>query len=298
VLALATVAAVPPAGAQRADVPADTIYQLSRPSGWRAVGRITEERGDSISFETLAGARLELDRRQVRIRPARGRIIDGELWEDDRNVSRLFFAPTARTLRADEGYFGLFFILPFVGYGFSEDFTLAGGIPFPAGTLASTPFWVAPKVRVHNSGTTQVAAGLLVAHIPDWDWSDDLSYDPITGYPLDEPRTDSWLSIGYGVATFGTDDRAWHVGAGVAHTSDEGAVRVPLMVGGEYRFSRKYKWVTENWLIPGRGGIVTGGVRIIGERWSTDLGLMFLPGEPEVPYFPVASFSYAFGAGR
>ena len=64
--------------------------------------------------------------------------------------------------------------------------------------------------------------------------------------------------------------------------------------------SRGNKLITENSLIPGEGGAVSGGVRRLGRRWTVDYGLMALfgPDAEEVPYFPIVSFSYAFGGGR
>ena len=47
------------------------------------------------------------------------------------------------------------------------------------------------------------------------------------------------------------------------------------MIGGETRVSRRIKLITENWFFTGAGGdgLVTGGVRFIGDRLSADLGL-------------------------
>ncbi|CAN5824595.1 hypothetical protein BH23GEM6_BH23GEM6_25990 [soil metagenome] len=59
--------------------------------------------------------------------------------------------------------------------------------------------------------------------------------------------------------------------------------------------NRRNKLITENWYFPGEGAAISGGVRMMGERWTTDLGLAALLGVEDVPYFPVVSFSYNFG---
>ena len=67
-----------------------------------------------------------------------------------------------------------------------------------------------------------------------------------------------------------------------------------IMVGGERRISRRVKLVTENYVVEG-GGILSGGVRFLGERLSADLGL-FIPisGEGFVAA-PIVNFVWTFG---
>ena len=289
---LALAAASLPAAAQGGaePFPADSLQELRRGDGTREIGRVVEVRGDTTVFETISGERLEVRSRFVHVRRARGRIVDGEFWPADRHTSRLFFAPTGRTLRQGTGYAGLFFFLPFVGYGATDAVTLAGGVPF-MGSLEETPVWIAPKVRVYGSPTAQVSTGVFAIRIP----GTDTEYcAPDCG----EVRDASWNGIAYGVGTFGDEENALHAGAGVMFGMDE--TEVPVMVGGELRVSRANKLITENWLIPGEGGAVSLGVRRLGRTWTVDYGLMavFGPDSEEVPYFPIVSFSYAFGGGR
>jgi hypothetical protein len=273
----------------------DTLYEMRRPDGTRVVGWVLERTPETISFETIAGERIQVAPRLVDLRPARGRIVNGEFWREDANHSRLLFAPTGRTLHANQGYVGVFLVLPFIGYGFSDDFTFAGGIPFVGGTLAQTPFWIAPKLRIQNRPDRQVSVGAFLFHVPGWSdsgWTDSEDPDPRAS---DDVR---WLGIGYGVGTFGDTDRALHVGLGGAFTDSGAGPYLPMMLGGEYRFGRRSKWITENWWVPGEVGLSSVGVRLIRTSWTTDLGLMFVLSEQDVPFFPVISFSYAFGSGR
>lgn len=291
--ALWALAAAPlPAAAQAgADpIPADSLQEMRRANGTREIGRVVAERGDTVVFETITGELVEGRRRFVRIRPVRGRMVEGEFWAEDRHTTRLFFAPTGRTLREGTGYAGFFFVLPFVGYGATDGVTLAGGVPF-VGSLEETPFWIAPKVRVLDRPAAQVSTGVFAIHVPG---QGDEYCEPECG----ELRGASWNGIAYGVGTFGNSDDALHAGAGVMFGGD--GPRLPVMVGGERRVSRRNKLITENWLIPGEGGAASLGVRRLGESWTVDYGLMFVFGDgaEEVPYFPIVSFSYAFGGGR
>lgn len=294
-LLLALLAAALP-GTVHAQSPADTVtadslQELRRADGSKEIGRVVSTRGDTLTFETITGERLEVRRRYVRVRPVRGRLVEGEFWPEDQHTSRLFFAPTGRTLGEGAGYAGLFFFLPFVGYGVTDDVTLAGGLPF-VGSLGGTPAWIAPKARVFHTPTTQVSAGVFAIHIPGGD-------DDYCEFDCGEAEESSWNGVVYGVGTFGDSDNALHAGAGVTFGTDGGG-KLPLMVGGERRVSIRNKLITENWLIPGEGGAASFGVRRMGDKWTVDYGLMFLFGgdAEDVPYFPIISFSRAFGAGR
>jgi hypothetical protein len=295
-LASAMILLVPPspATAQGLDAPApgDTIYELRHLTGARSVGWIAEERGDTVVFRSLEGGEWRLNRGTAALRRARGRVERGEFWREDQNHSRLFFAPTGRTLHEGQGYVQAFVFLPFLGYGFSDDVTIAGGFNPFGGQLESLDFWFAPKVRVYSDETTQASAGGLYLQLPDgnpFDWDDDYQRSP-EAYRL---------AIGYGVATIGTLDQALHLGAGVAHAfgSDPGTRGIG-MVGGEYRLGRKYKAISENWLLLPDYPMISLGLRSVGERWTWDLGLMALLAEEGAPYIPIFSFSYAFGPGR
>jgi len=274
--------------------PGDSIFELRVGDGARTHGRVVEVTDDRLVFETITGVRMEVNRAFVRLRPARGRIVDGEFWPEDRHTTRLFFAPTGRTLRAGDGYAGVFFILPFVGYGASDDVTLAGGMPL-IGEAGSTPVWIAPKLRIHHTSQSQISTGVFAIRVPGEE-----RYDHGTGGSSRE--SGSFVGIAYGIATFGDLDNALHIGSGVTLGVDD--TDVPIMIGGEFRMSRRHKLISENWALPLNSvGAVSGGVRFLGDRWTTDLGLMALFGESggdgfEIPYFPIVSFSYAFGGSR
>jgi hypothetical protein len=287
----ALAAAVPPAAAQEpaGPFPADSLQELRRADGSRVIGHVIGQRGDTVVFETVTGEQVEVRRRFVRIRPVRGRFVEGEFWPEDRHGTRLFFAPTGRTLRQGEGYGGVFLVLPFVGYGATDGVTLAGGMPWVGGTLQDTPVWIAPKVRLLDRPTAQVSTGVFAIRLPGNEYC---------AAECGALRPRSWNVIAYAVGSFGGGDDALHAGTGVFVGSDR--TEVPVMLGGERRVGRRFKLITENWLVPGDGGAVSAGLRRMGDSWTVDYGIMavFGDGAEEVPYFPIVSFSYAFGGRR
>jgi hypothetical protein len=256
----------------------DALYEIRLTDGSTYIGRVIEADESQITLLTTGGVRVQFTRGQIMsVRSASGRVVDGEFWREDSNRTRLFFAPTGRALSQGEGYAGLFFLLPFVGYGITDDITLSGGLPLVGGSEDGVPFfYLAPKARVFSSPTTQVSTGVLAF----------FGGNEVGG-------------ILYGVGTWGSNDNAVTAGAGVPFAGGDFANDFVVMAGGETRVGRKLKLLTENWFIPGEsGGLLTGGIRLMGERWSTDLGLAAPVFDGGFVYFPIVSFAYAFGGGR
>lgn len=69
--------------------PSDTVYQIRLADGSLIIGRVTELDEGKAVLTTAGGSRLEIGRDQVReVRRARGRVVDGEFWNDDPNRTR------------------------------------------------------------------------------------------------------------------------------------------------------------------------------------------------------------------
>jgi hypothetical protein len=255
-------------------VPADgDIQRLTLTDGSTVFGRVDSIETDAIVFRSVAGVTMTVPRANiVDLRLVEGRIVGREFLPQDPHNTRLMFAPTGRSLRRGEGYFGLYEIsMPFVQVGITDRLSVGGGTPliFLSGGDFH-PVWFTPKFQVIARDTVQAAAGVI--HVTGTDGHD--------------------AGIAYGVTTFGRFDNAATVGFGYAYS---GHNRTPIvMLGGEYRQSRRIKWITENWLWKEDGnGFVSGGMRFIGERLSADLSLL-VPLVDEGFVFPVVSFAWAF----
>ena len=80
--------------------------------------------------------------------------------------------------------------------------------------------------------------------------------------------------------------------SGLAYSGDSrGGI---VMVGGERRVHRSMKLITENYVWETGDGILSGGVRFIGERLSADLALAIPIGAGDLFAFPVVNFVYVF----
>jgi hypothetical protein len=196
----------------------------------------------------------------------------------DANATRLFFGPTARSLPRGQGYLGVYeFVLPFLQVGVTDHLSIGAGTPLFFGSGAH-PFWFTPKFQVYGGGAAQAAVGVI---------------------HLTNLEDEGSLGIAYGVTTVGSADRAVSIGAGWAYSrvdDDEGNAAV-AMVAGEYRVHPRVKLITENYAFSG-GGILTGGVRFLGDHLSADLALVAPVGADEFVVGPLVNFVWTFGQGR
>jgi hypothetical protein len=248
----------------------DMTQRLTLTDGSQLYGRVESITTDEIVFRSIAGVVLTAARADITdLRIVNGRVSSsGEFQLEDAHGTRLMFAPTARALRRGEGYFGVYYFMPFVQVGVTDRLSVGGGTPLFFGGGTEHPFWFTPKVQVFASEKVQAAAGLIHVSIPGHDGG-----------------------IAYGVTTLGPVDHAVSVGVGYAYSGNN---RTPiLMIGGEHRTSRRIKWITENWLWPDGPGFVSGGVRFIGERLSADLSLV-APLLDETIVLPLVSFAWHF----
>lgn len=281
ILALAFAAAGTPAlphtsgpqAATQATQPAHT-HELVLKDGSRAYGTVVREDDREVVFRTHAGAVITAQRAEiVSLRLVQGRIVGSEFIKSDSQVSRLFFAPTGRSLEKGQVSVGVFeFLAPFVQVGVTDRFSIGGGTPLVFGIDEDfRPFWVTPKFQVLKRERTQVAVGVLQMFNVSGDGG----------------------GIAYTVGTFGDTENAVTAGVGLAYSGDStGGV---VMVGGEQRVRRNLKLITENYLWQGGDGIVSGGVRFLGERLSADLALAVPIGMDDFIAFPVVNFVYVFG---
>ena len=275
-LVLAMTVLLPAEALAQVPVPAegDTIYVVELDDGSRLIGHLLEASESVVVVRTLSGARVEVDRARVaRMQAGRGRGVNGEYWETDGNSTRLFFTSTGRALGQGEAYVGTYFLfLPFVAVGVTDDFTLAAGAPVLFGEFE--PVYIAPKLRVVDTEAVNLSLGTIL-------------------FLFDEEA----VGIAYGVGTFGSEDHAVTAGVGFGYSGDEFESQPVAMIGAETRMSRRTKLVTENYFLPGETGVVfSGGIRIVGRRFSSDFGVFGYVDEFETYCcLPVINVSYAFG---
>lgn len=258
-------------------LPDSIVYEIELSDGSTVYGHIEAENAATVTVRTVGGVRMEIPRdRILSMDELRGRVVDGEVVPSDPSPTRLLFSSTGRSLPAGEGYVGTYLVvLPFVAVGVTDAITIAGGAPVTLGEIE--PFYFAPKVRVLHRDRADVSVGLL--HFV-WDGDDG--------------------GVVYGVGTFGSPDQALTAGLGFGYAGTDIEAEPVFLLGGESRTGRRTKFVTENYLVPGGGlFLFSAALRIMGQRFSTDVGVMGGGGGDDLDCcVPLVNFSYAFGTSR
>ena len=263
-------AALLPASAAAQDAP-QTVVELKLRDGSRLYGAVEREAEDAITFRTVSGTVLDVRRADIgSMKTVRGALVNEEFLPEDPNRTRLFFGPTGRSLPKGQVYFGTYeFLMPFVQVGITDRFSIGGGTPLAFGFgEADRPFWVTPKLQVLDRGRISAAAGVF--HM----------------------IADGQAGIAYGVVTVSDPAGSLSAGAGMAY-DNEGDRAPVVMIGGDRRVRRNLKLITENYMWDG-GGVISGGVRFIGERLSADVGLGIPLGIGEFVAVPIVNFVYVF----
>ncbi|HUP20069.1 MAG TPA: hypothetical protein VM778_08965 [Gemmatimonadota bacterium] len=277
-----------PARAQEAPpalAPGEALLEIRLSDGSTLFGRVVEADEERVVVVTEAGARVEVDRsRVVSARPAAGVVRDGSLWPDDDADYRLFAAPTGRTLTGGTGTAGvieLFF--PNVAYGITDRVQLgAGTAVFPE--IVAEIFWVEPKVGLVSRTGLDVAIGAIAFFATS---------------EIDEGS----IGVVHLTGTFGGDRGALTVGGGwpflLGGDESEFADGAVVSLGGEIRTGRRVKLISENHFLVGGAssdyGLISGGIRIFGDRLSADVGFGGVLGEEQACCLPIVNFSWAFG---
>jgi hypothetical protein len=256
--------------------PAGVTDELVLRDGTRAYGRVQSVDRGLVTFITTAGAAIEVQAAEiVSVHPANGRVVAGEFRRADPNPTRLFFGPTGRSLTQGAGYVGVYeILLPFVQVGLTDRISFGAGTPLIFGDGSAHPFWITPKVQVFASESVQASVGVM--HFLN--------------------VGDGNFGIAYVVGTRGTADSAVTGGVGYAYdrSYDNKNGAAVVMIGAEHRLTRGIKILTENYIFNG-GGIVTGGVRWLGERFSADLALVVPTDGGTTFAFPLVNVVYSFG---
>lgn len=259
-------------------IPDSTHYQeIETRDGASWVGRITAIGADTIHFLTEYGPiRIPVHNLSTIETMPVSSIREGQYWFKNPNTTRLFFSPTARTLKQGEGYFADYWIFfPSVTFGITDNLTFGGGMSIiPGLDISNQLFFLTPKLGFDVKENVNLATGVLYMNIP-------------------EAKA---LGIIYGVSTFGDENRSATAGLGYGFYGKELTDKPFLMLGGELRTSSHLSVVTENWFGANmEDPIISAGIRFFGRKLSADFALIIFPGiEEGFPALPYLDFVYKF----
>ncbi len=257
------------------------VQILKLKDGSSLVGRITQVGENDIYFETKFGTQVIPIASIDRVSAAATGRADGKVWFQNPNATRLFFAPNGRMLKKGHGYFSDYYLFfPGVAYGLTDKVTIGGGLSLVPGVgLDDQLLYFTPKIGLLSSEKTNIAAGVLLVAFPS-------AFDSDV----------NTAGILYGVATFGSADASATAGLGFGFAGSDLSEKPMIVLGFEYRFSRRVAWVSENWIFPGidqpLGSL---GLRFMGEALSVDLAFASPLGNDFIfPGIPFIDFVFNF----
>ena len=248
------------------------------------VGTVADETADPLVIVTADGIERQFRRSQVAfVAP----LIRGRFFRTDPIKTRLFFAPTARTLGAGEFRGDLTYLYPSITAGLSDrvDFVGSGFVTVGDGAFATPLLGV--KGTVYEGERAQVALGTSAL------------------FAFGDGVEGGFIAVPYGVVTLGDETRAVSFGVGGAlggaiGTGDiEVADGVVVGFGAEAQLNNGVKLFVESLagFSEGDSGLlVLPGVRFFGDRFAFDvIGFLATDFESVVGFAPVGfRASYGF----
>ncbi len=256
----------------------EKVQRIILNDGSELVGFIEYDHGDSVSFNTFSGLSMTIPKNQIsRIEKLAGEVIGGEYYRMDPNNTRLFFGPTARSLRSGHGYFSVYEIFfPMLAIGIADVVSLAGGISlFPGAPLQI--LYLAPKITPIHTDNLDIAGGVLYINS---------TIENFGGF-----------GIVYGVGTYGNEKASFTGGLGWGFARGELTNKPILLLGGELRLSNSLKLISENWIPPDSDiQFISFGLRFFGDKVAGDFGLIHPLGSriEYFPFIPWIGFAYNF----
>jgi len=259
-------------------------------------GQVLSSRDNEVRLQTdnLGTVVLELTR-IAEISEVEGFNRNGRFYFRSPFYTNYFVSPTALTLRQGEAtYQNTYLFFNGVNFGVSDNLTLGGGALLLPGVPTQLLF-VTPKICFNRNGAVKVGAGTVALVLFETRYR-------YGGGTSQSYRNTQVGGVFYGAVTFGDEEKHGTITAGWAYGGGEVANSPVITASYLARVSRRVAVMTENWLVPGNRNdfatsILSGGIRLSGERIGGDFGL-WIPigtGSSELVTVPYASLKMKFG---
>ena len=238
------------------------------------LGTILEENEDFLTMKTKTFAELKIKKSAIKSREVvnSDQLHEGEYWFENPNATRNLFGPTGYGLRKGEGYYQNFLLAyNSVSYGFTDNFTLGVGL-IPVIIDDAFFYSITPKVSIPvQENKLNIGGGLLFMGVAG-----------------------EHFGIAYGVTTIGSRDKNFSFGLGYGFADGELADRPTITLSGMIRISKKFAFVTENWILSDFFLLTYGG-RLIFEGISVDIGFANSGDTGLFLGIPIAGITVPFG---
>lgn len=248
--------------------------QIDSTNFWRIVtsdgneyyGPIMNESEEMVEIKTEILGVVRIARTDIKLMRKMGeaRIEGGQIWLENLQATRYFWAPNGYGLKKGEGYYqNVWVLFNQASVGITKNFSIgAGTIPLFLFDGAPTPVFMVPKLSFSViPDKLNLGGGVIIGTILSADQDFDL------GGPF---------GIAYGVASLGNKDNNVNLGLGMAFAEGEWAQSPVISVGGMARLSKRSYLITENYIYPSEEwfGLLAIGGRTVWQRVSLDYGFV------------------------
>jgi hypothetical protein len=241
----------------------DTItWRIETIDGNEFVGKIIHKDSQNITLSTVLYGEINLTTVSIKkIEPVKeGQLKNNELWTENPQSTRYFWAPNGYGLKKNEGYYqNVWVLFNQASYGFTNNLSVGlGMMPLFLFAGAPTPIWITPKFSIPivkeeiNAGGGVIVGTLLGEES-----------DPV--------------GLAYGVVTVGNRDANLTFGMGYGFVGSDLGETPLFTLSGMVRVSKKGYLLTENYLITTSGDnftLLSLGGRTVWPKVSVDYGLL------------------------
>lgn len=249
--------------AQETPVTADTtrLWQVITADGNQYIGVILDRNTDEVRLktETIGIITIPVQNISSIKEVERRQMVGGQLWADNPQAARYFWAPNGYGLKPGEGYYqNIWIFFNQVSVGLSDNASVGFGIvPLFLFGGAPTPVWITPKVSIPVvEDKFNIGGGALIGTI------------------LGESGS-GFFGIAYGVTTFGSRDKNFNIGLGYGFADGKWARTPTVTISGMLRTGKKGYLITENYYIDAGGtsaGLISLGGRTVWRDVALDYG--------------------------
>lgn len=235
------------------------LWIIETRDGNEYFGKILKRDGGEIVLETenlgIINIRMENVRSMKVVNPQQ--VKDGEVWMENPQATRYFWAPNGYGLKKGEGYYqNVWVMFNQVSVGVTDNFSVGlGTVPLFLFS-GPTPVWITPKVSIPiKKDKINVGAGALVGAVVG--------------------EESSSFGLAYGVLTLGSRNKNINIGLGYGFIDGEWANSPTITLSAPIRTGKRGYFVTENYLLDtGDANLVllSAGGRVVWNRISLDYG--------------------------